>query len=165
MINYHTVCPQSETGWQKSAGPLIWACSLTVGGGGGGFTHGWEEPSSLSAFLLSCVKFYKRVSQNPQGVYPTITVFSCISWTGPLLPTGATVTHRWKVWSHQLTLRQRLRLGSRAAHDPLKHSVASVCHWYLLPVTLATLSASALKSHCNAFWRELFNRIFTWLII
>lgn len=32
MINYHTVRPQRQSGWQKSAGRLIWACSLTVGG-------------------------------------------------------------------------------------------------------------------------------------
>lgn len=32
MINYHTVRPQRQSGWQQSAGRLIWACSLTVGG-------------------------------------------------------------------------------------------------------------------------------------
>lgn len=36
------------------------------------------------------LSFLKLVSPNPQGVYPAITLFSCISWTGPLVATGAT---------------------------------------------------------------------------
>lgn len=48
---------------------------------------------------------------------------------------------------HVSWLSDFLPLSDVSAHDPLKHSAQSVCHWWPLPATLLILSSPAMKPH------------------